>query len=55
MAFGGGEWVKIVNSVLNIKSTNQVQQSVTCPSYMPYTDSEIVFESILPGRAAKRE
>lgn len=29
MAFDGGEWVRIVNSVLNIKSTNQVQQSLT--------------------------
>lgn len=55
MAFGRGEWVRVVNSVLNLKSTNQVQQLLTVSLIDPQIGSEIVIEFTLPRRAAKGE
>lgn len=50
MAFGGGEWVKMVNCVLNIKFTIKLN---IAPLRCHRQDSEVDLTS--PGRAAKKE
>lgn len=55
MVFGGGEWVRIVNSVLNIKATNHTQAVANTVPPRCHRWTVRYCEFNLPGRAAKGE